>query len=408
MHCPSLFARSILPRRESTVKAGRGPAERGPADRGPTDRGPTDRGPTDRGPTERGPTDRGPVVPRPGKLYTAGMNENLPPALIDRFGRRVDYVRLSVTDRCDFRCVYCMAEDMTFIPKSEILSLEELYQVARAFTELGVSKIRLTGGEPLIRNNVMSLVERLGRLPGLDQLVLTTNGSQLRRLAAPLRDAGVRRINISLDSLNPRKFRHLTRYGTLDQVIDGIDAAVAAGFQRLRLNAVILKGRNLDEVPALVDFARDRGIDIAFIEEMPLGLIDEHDRELSLCDSDGLRELIHARHPLTALGDPAGNAGPARYFSMADSASRVGFISPHSNNFCHLCNRVRVTVEGRLLLCLGNEHSLDLRAILRSPDYSPARLREAIVAAMLDKPERHHFDNPDEPEIVRFMNMTGG
>ena len=335
------------------------------------------------------------------------MNTQLPSELIDRFARRVDYVRLSVTDRCDFRCVYCMAEEMQFIPKQEILSLEEIYQLAVAFTELGVGKIRLTGGEPLIRNNILSLIDKIGQLENLGELVITTNGSQLQRTAKQLRESGVKRLNISLDSLNPRKFRHLTRHGNLDQVIAGVDAAIEAGFDGIKLNAVILKGRNEDEVVDLVNFVRQRQIDIAFIEEMPLGLVD-HDRELSFCSSDDLREAISKTYALTPLGDPQGSAGPARYYSMADSSSRIGFISPHSNNFCHLCNRVRVTVEGRLLLCLGNEHSVDLRAILRSPDYTMERLKWAIVAAMDVKPERHHFNNSGEPEIVRFMNMTGG
>jgi len=328
--------------------------------------------------------------------------------LIDRFGRRVDYVRLSITDRCDFRCVYCMAEQMNFVPKSEILSLEELYQVAQAFTELGVRKIRLTGGEPLVRTDMLGLVQRLGRLPGLTQLALTTNGSQLQRMAADLAAAGVRRVNISLDSLRARRFRQLTRYGNLDQVIAGVDAAVAAGFDGIKLNAVILKGRNDDEVLDLVGFACTRGIDIAFIEEMPLGHIVEHDRALSFCSSEELRTVIARRYHMTSLGDPVGNGGPARYYSLRGQATRVGFISPHSNNFCHLCNRVRVTVEGRLLLCLGNEHSVDLRAVLRHPRYTLEDLKQAIVAAMAIKPERHHFGLRGEPEIVRFMNMTGG
>ncbi|RLQ20811.1 GTP 3',8-cyclase MoaA [Seongchinamella sediminis] len=336
------------------------------------------------------------------------MDKPLPLTLVDQFQRRVNYLRLSVTDRCDFRCVYCMAEDMTFAPKSEILSLEELYQVARAFCELGVSKIRLTGGEPLVRNNIMSLVQRLGQLPGLEELAITTNGSQLQRLAPALKEAGVRRINISLDSLNPRKFRHLTRHGNLDQVIAGIDAAINAGFAGIKLNAVILKGRNEDEVLDLVGFALDRGIDIAFIEEMPLGLIDHHDRKLTFCSSEELRAMLASQHRLTAQGEPGGSSGPARYYRVDDSGSRVGFISPHSNNFCHLCNRVRLTVEGRLLLCLGNEHSVDLREILRSPGYKLDKLKWAIVGAMDLKPERHFFDHGEEPQILRFMNTTGG
>jgi len=332
----------------------------------------------------------------------------LPFELIDRFGRRVDYVRLSVTDRCDFRCVYCMAEQMTFVPKRQVLSLEELFQVGQAFSELGVSKIRLTGGEPLIRTDMISLVQRLGRLPGLDELALTTNGSQLQRMANELRDGGIKSINISLDSLQARRFRQLTRHGNLDQVIAGIDAAIASGFERIKINAVILKGRNEDEVLDLVDFASQRGIDIAFIEEMPLGHIVEHDRLVSFCSSNDLRAIIGQRYQITAMGDPSGNEGPARYYSLACSNTRVGFISPHSSNFCHLCNRVRVTAEGRLLLCLGNEHSVDLRALLRKPGYTLPDLKQAIVEAMAVKPERHHFNNEGEPQIVRFMNMTGG
>jgi len=328
--------------------------------------------------------------------------------LTDPFGRRIDYLRLSVTDRCDFRCVYCMAEQMEFAPKARVLSLEELAQVGAAFVDLGVRKIRLTGGEPLIRHNILQLVEQLGALPDLDELVLTTNGSQLARLAGPLRAAGVRRINISLDSLQPRRFRRLTRTGHLEQVLAGIDAACAAGFERLRLNAVILRGRNEDEVLDLVDFAVDRGIDLAFIEEMPLGRIEEHDRALSLARSEELRQQLGERYVLEALGDPEGSAGPARMYRLAGHASRVGFISPHSDNFCHLCNRVRVTAEGRLLLCLGNEDSVDLRAVLRRADASADLLRETIRAAIAYKPERHWFDLDDEPQILRFMSATGG
>jgi len=336
------------------------------------------------------------------------MESANPNQLIDRFGRRVEYVRMSVTDRCDFRCVYCMAEDMRFVPKPQVLTLAELEEVGRTFVELGVRKLRLTGGEPLVRNNVPKLVRGLARTPGLDQLALTTNGSRLHAMADKLREAGINRINISLDSLRPRRFRDLTRHGDLQQVIAGIDAAVAAGFPRIRLNAVILRGRNEDEVLDLVAFARERSIDIAFIEEMPLGRIDEHDRALSFCSSARLHDAIAARFPLEPLGNPAGSDGPARYYRLHGAATRVGFISPHSNNFCHLCNRVRVTAEGRLLLCLGNEHSVDLRAVLRAPAYTRGLLREAIVKAMQLKPERHYFTLDDDPQIVRFMNATGG
>ncbi len=339
------------------------------------------------------------VVPETARAQQA-------PALVDRFGRRVDYVRISVTDRCDFRCVYCMAEEMQFLPRRQILSLEELLAAAEAFVALGVTKIRLTGGEPLVRQNIVWLAERIAALPGLRELVLTTNGSQLPRLAAPLRAAGVKRVNISLDSLDPARFRQLTRTGDVATVLAGIDAARAAGFERVKLNSVILRGRNDDEVLALVEFARDRGLDISFIEEMPLGHIDEHDRTETFCSSDELRAIIETRYPLTPSIDSTG--GPSRYWHMADSATRVGFISPHTHNFCHLCNRVRLTVEGRLLLCLGNEHSADLRAVMRDRPGDAEALRAAIVAAMDLKPERHHFEVGAEPQIVRFMNTTGG
>ena len=333
------------------------------------------------------------------------MNK-LNPTLVDKFGREVNYVRISVTDRCDFRCVYCMAEEMTFVPRKDVLSLEELHSVAQAFTELGVGKIRFTGGEPLIRKNVMSLFEKVGTLPGLKELVLTSNGSQLQKYALPLREAGVRRINISLDSLQADRFKSLTRIGELETVLRGISAAKAAGFKRIKINAVILKGRNEDEVIDLVNYVRDQQLDISFIEEMPLGLIDEHNRELSFCSSDEIREQIDAVYPLTPTTEDTG--GPSRYYQMAGTESRIGFISPHSHNFCHLCNRVRVTAEGRLLLCLGNEHSVDLRAVLRREGSTLEDLKNTIIAAMDLKPERHYFDLSDDPQVLRFMNTTGG
>ncbi|MBU2964004.1 GTP 3',8-cyclase MoaA [Amphritea sp. 2_MG-2023] len=325
--------------------------------------------------------------------------------LVDRFGRRVEYIRLSVTDRCDFRCVYCMAEEMEFLPRSEVLSLEELYFVAQAFVELGVNKIRLTGGEPLVRRGILSLVEQLGQLPA--ELLITTNGSQLAGMAADLKRLGVDRLNISLDSLQEDKFKRLTRTGRLHQVLAGIDAAVAAGFKRIKLNAVVLKGRNDDEVIDLIRFARDKGVDITFIEEMPLGAITEHDRAEAYCSSDELLALIKPVYPLIDCTEKTG--GPSRYYRMADSDSRVGFISPHSHNFCSECNRVRMTVEGRLLLCLGNEHSMDLRQVIRDHPGDIELLKLHLIQAMDLKPEQHHFDLDDEkPQIVRFMNMTGG
>ncbi|MBN0989077.1 GTP 3',8-cyclase MoaA [Amphritea pacifica] len=325
--------------------------------------------------------------------------------LVDRFGRKVEYIRLSVTDRCDFRCVYCMAEEMQFLPRSEVLSLEELYLVARAFVELGVNKIRLTGGEPLVRRGILTLVEQLGQLPA--ELLITTNGSQLSGMAADLKRLGVDRLNISLDSLQPDKFKRLTRTGRLEQVLAGIDAAIAAGFKRIKLNAVVLKGRNDDEVLDLIAFARHKGVDITFIEEMPLGAITEHDRAEVYCSSDELLEMISAEYALIDSDEKTG--GPSRYYRMADSDSRIGFISPHSHNFCSECNRVRMTVEGRLLLCLGNEHSMDLRRVIREHPSDIEVLKQHLIQAMELKPEQHHFDLTDEtPQIVRFMNMTGG
>ncbi len=330
---------------------------------------------------------------------------NSTPHLIDRFGRRVDYVRLSVTDRCDFRCVYCMAEDMEFLPRKEILSLEEIGRIAQAFIRLGVSKIRLTGGEPLVRKNVVALASAISATPGLSELNITSNGSQLRKQASALRKAGVTRLNISLDSLQPERFTSITRTGKLDQVLDGINAAREVGFDRIKINAVILNGRNEDEVLDLLQFCMERNLDISYIEEMPLGLIDDHDRAVTYCSSDEVRRIIGQRYQL--LNSAVSSAGPSDYYHVHGSPIRVGFISPHSHNFCHLCNRVRVTVEGRLLLCLGNEHSMDLRAVLRS-GASDDELEQAIISAMDLKPERHHFNLHDEPQIVRFMNMTGG
>lgn len=330
----------------------------------------------------------------------------LPQELIDDFGRRVRYVRISVTDRCDFRCVYCMSEEMTFLPRAQVLTLEELALVARAFTELGVEKVRLTGGEPLVRRDIDQLVEQIGALPGLKDFAMTTNGASLPKYAKRLREAGMTRLNISLDSLDPERFRQLTRTGDLARVIDGIRAAREAGFERTKLNAVILKGRNDDEVIDLVTFARDEGLDISFIEEMPLGDVSDHRRDETYCSSDEVQALIETRYPLTPTTEST--LGPSRYFRMADSDSRVGFISPHSHNFCSTCNRVRVTVEGHLLLCLGNEHSVDLRRVLRAHPGDIEALKRAIVAAMPLKPERHYFTTDGDVHVVRFMNMTGG
>jgi cyclic pyranopterin phosphate synthase len=337
------------------------------------------------------------------------LSNPLPPAdavLIDRFGRRVDYLRLSITDRCDFRCVYCMSEEMVFVPRKDILTLEEITRLCRAFVGLGVAKIRITGGEPLIRKGVLELLGELGKISGLEQLVLTTNGSRLRPMAEALKAAGIKRINVSLDTLNPEKFRKMTRTGELNAVLDGIEAALEAGFERVKINAVILKHRNHDEVNRLVDYAIARCMDLSFIEEMPLGQVEEHDRLETYYSSDEILRDLQKNH--TLLATPETTGGPSRYWQVEGTSTRVGFISPHSHNFCAGCNRVRVTAEGRLLLCLGNEHSVDLKSILRANPDDDVVLRNALLAAMAIKPERHHFDLTEAPVIFRHMSVTGG
>lgn len=325
--------------------------------------------------------------------------------LIDGLGRRIDYVRMSVTDRCDFRCVYCMAEDMTFLPRQQVLTLEEIERLAGILVAQGVKKIRLTGGEPLVRQGIVDLCSRISALPGLSELVMTSNGSQLVKLARPLAEAGVKRLNISLDSLDAERFRAITRTGELQQVLDGIEAAREASFQRIKLNVVVMKGRNADEVPALVDYALQRGLDISFIEEMPLGHVGRSRAE-AFCSSDEVREIIRRSHLLIDSAEQSG--GPARYMRVEGYPnSRIGFISPHSHNFCSTCNRVRVTAEGRLLLCLGHENSIDMRGLLRRHPTTDAPVLEALQAALQRKPARHEFD-VNEVQLVRFMNASGG
>ena len=327
--------------------------------------------------------------------------------LMDSFSRRVDYLRMSVTDRCDFRCVYCMSEEMNFLPRQKILTTEEIYQLAKSFVALGTRKIRLTGGEPLIRSGIVELCSRISGLPGLRELCMTTNGSHLTKFATPLFEAGLKRLNISLDSLNATRFRELTRTGDLASVIAGIDAANTAGFQHTKLNCVVMKGRNDHEIKDLVSFAIDRNLDISFIEEMPLGNISEHSRADAFFSSAQVRELISERY--TLIDSAESTQGPSRYWRLAEAPHiRLGFISPHSHNFCATCNRVRLTVEGRLLLCLGNEHSVDLKEVIRRYPDEPERLEKAIVDAMQIKPYQHNFQLNDDVQIVRFMNMTGG
>ena len=326
--------------------------------------------------------------------------------LQDGLGRKIEYLRISVTDRCDFRCVYCMAEDMTFLPRQQILILEEIERWARLFVARGVRKIRLTGGEPLVRRGVVDLCARISALPGLRELVMTTNGSQLTRLARPLAEAGVKRLNISLDSLNHERFRSITRTGDLQQVLDGIEATRDAGFERVKLNTVVLKGRNHDEVQALAAYALERGLDITFIEEMPLGEVGR-ERGEAYCSSDEVRSLL--AEPYRLIDSAENSGGPARYLRVDGYPdSRIGFISPHSHNFCDTCNRVRLTTEGRLLLCLGHENSLDMRALVRRHPEHDEPVSEALERALQHKPARHEFSVGGEVQVLRFMNATGG
>ncbi len=327
--------------------------------------------------------------------------------LIDPFGRRITYLRLSVTDRCDLRCVYCMAEDQDFLPKSQILSMEELADVARAFIRRGVRKVRLTGGEPLVRKNVMSLIETLGRDVGggaLDELTLTTNATQLVRFADDLAAAGVRRINVSLDTRDPAAFAALTRGGDVAKTLAGIDAARAAGL-KVKINAVALAGTNEHELPDLIAWAHGLDMDVTLIEVMPLGEIgaDRLDQFLSLA---AVRESLERRWTLADLEETSG--GPARYVRVAETGGRLGFITPLTQNFCAGCNRVRVTCTGELYMCLGRMGSVDLRAPLR--DGGPEALDAALDAAIANKPEAHDFRirRGLAPEVTRPMSTTGG
>lgn len=333
--------------------------------------------------------------------------ENKPDRLlIDRFHRRVSYLRISVTDRCDLRCVYCMAEDMKFLPRASLLSLEEIVQIGRSFVALGVNKIRITGGEPLHRRDILKVFRELGELEALRDLTVTTNGTQLSRFASELRAAGVTRLNVSLDTLRADRYKSLTRTGRIERVMQGLDAALSVGFDRIKLNAVVLKNRNHDEVRDLVAFAIERGIDISFIEEMPLGVVGDHDRAECFYSSEEIRRDLSRQYELIPTTETTG--GPSRYFRLPGIESRIGFISPHSHNFCEQCNRVRLTSEGRLLLCLGQEHSVDLRRVVRANPGDDVALRKAIIASMDIKPKGHDFNLEAKPVLFRHMNHTGG
>ncbi|MBV5271418.1 MAG: GTP 3',8-cyclase MoaA [Afipia sp.] len=330
-------------------------------------------------------------------------------AMIDPFGRSISYLRVSVTDRCDLRCFYCMSEDMTFLPKSDLLTLEELDRLCSAFIAKGVRKLRLTGGEPLVRRNVMSLVRSLSRhldSGALDELTLTTNGSLLEKFAAELKDNGVRRINVSLDTLDAAKFRDITRWGDLSKVLRGIEAARAAGL-KVKINAVALKNLNEDEIPALMEWAHGKDMDLTLIEVMPMGDIGEGriDQYLPL---SLLRARLASRYTLTDLPDDTG--GPARYVRVAETGGRLGFITPMTHNFCESCNRVRITCTGTLHTCLGQEDASDLRKPLRaSPDND--LLSDTIDRAIGLKPKGHDFvidRRHNRPSVSRHMSVTGG
>ena len=328
--------------------------------------------------------------------------------LVDQFNRRISYLRLSVTDRCDLRCAYCMPERQTFLPRKEVLSLEELHRLALGFIARGVSKIRLTGGEPLVRRDMIELVRALGRKlgDGLDELTLTTNATRLAEFADDLRAAGVRRVNVSLDTLDRETFARLARRDSLPQVLEGIAAARAAGLA-VKLNTVALKGVNQAEIPALLEWAHGQGMDLTLIEVMPLGEVeaDRFDHYLPLTE---VRAALETRFMLSPSAHRSG--GPARYFDVAETGGRLGLITPLTDNFCEGCNRIRVTATGQLYPCLGGGEMVDLRAALRSAE-PETNLAAALVSAMRIKPQRHHFaiSGPGAaPALARHMSLTGG
>ena len=329
--------------------------------------------------------------------------------MIDPFGRTVSYLRVSVTDRCDFRCVYCMPEHMTFLPKADVLSLEELDRLCGAFIRKGVNKLRLTGGEPLVRRDVMKLFRSIGRhlqTGGLKELTLTTNGSQLARFAPELADCGVKRVNVSVDTLDAEKFRRITRWGDLPKVIAGIDAAQEAGL-KVKINVVALRGVNEDEIPELISWAHGRGMDMTLIETMPMGDVDA-DRTEQYLPMSLVKAQLAKSFTMDSLDDRTG--GPARYVRLRETGGRLGFITPLSHNFCESCNRVRLTCTGMLYMCLGQDDSADLRAPLRASS-DDAVIDAAIDEAIGRKPKGHDFiidRRHNRPAVARQMSLTGG
>ncbi|MCI5077302.1 GTP 3',8-cyclase MoaA [Oricola sp.] len=330
-------------------------------------------------------------------------------AMTDPFGRDITYLRVSVTDRCDFRCTYCMSEHMTFLPKKDLLTLEELDRLCTVFIEKGVRKLRLTGGEPLVRKNIMHLIEQLGRhleTGALEELTLTTNGSQLTKHADALFEHGVRRINVSMDTLDPDKFRQITRWGSLDRVLDGIRAAQAAGL-RIKINAVALKGFNDAEMPEMIRWAHGQGMDMTVIETMPMGEIEE-DRTDQYLPLSQLRADLSRQFTLEDI--PYKTGGPARYVEVRETGGRLGFITPMTHNFCESCNRVRLTCTGTLYMCLGQEDAADLRAPLRESEGNEL-VSAAIDEAIGRKPKGHDFiidRRTKRPSVSRHMSVTGG
>ncbi|WP_417274259.1 GTP 3',8-cyclase MoaA [Celeribacter halophilus] len=333
------------------------------------------------------------------------------PRLIDPFARPITYLRVSVTDRCDFRCVYCMAENMTFLPKKELLTLEELDHMCSTFIGLGVEKLRITGGEPLVRRGIMTFFDGMTRhldSGALKELTVTTNGSQLSRFAKDLYAAGVRRINVSLDTLDAAKFQRVTRWGRLEQVLGGIEAARNAGL-RVKINTVALKGFNEDELFTLTDWCAREDMDLTFIEVMPMGDLGNEDRVGQYWSLDDLRADLSARFTLTDL--PESTGGPARYVRLKETGQKIGFITPLTHNFCESCNRVRMTCTGELFMCLGQEDNASLRDILRASPDDDTPLIQAIEAAILRKPKGHDFDysrQRADGQVSRHMSHTGG
>lgn len=326
--------------------------------------------------------------------------------LTDQFNRKINYIRISVTDRCDFRCIYCMSEQMKFLPKKELLTLEEINRIASIFISMGVEKIRITGGEPLVRKNIDTLFNNLSKNKDLKELTLTTNASQLMKKAEMLKASGIKRINISLDSLNPLNFKKMTRTGDLSNVLDGIEHAINIGLKQIKLNTVIMRGINDHEIFDLVEFAIKKNIDISFIEEMPLGDT-AFSRKSTFTSNDEVLKKIKANYLIDKIDYRTG--GPAEYWQILGTKSRIGLISPHSHNFCEECNRVRISCKGELFLCLGQDDKIELMPLLREYPNNDQPIKDAILNSMKIKPKSHEFNlEQNKPAVVRFMSHTGG